>query len=101
MPYLELGVFAIALVLSTINIFVFTWALGRHSRQRFGVWLIRLTGALPGVLFALAAISLMATNTRSTPALALVTASLLLTSGAIALISQLNKGQVKSCDSND
>ena len=89
MENLELVVLAVALLLSTTNIFVYSWFVEHEKYLHIGIWVIRVTGAFPGLVFSIWAIYAMATDRGSTLGIVLVTAGLLLVTGAIQLLSLL------------
>ena len=89
----ELAVLAIALLLSTTNITIFSWFDDHGKQLRLGIWAIRITPILPGLVFILWAIYAIATGEESTLATASSTAGILLVGGGVQLLSLLVRKQ--------
>ena len=93
MASLELTVLAIALLLSTINISVYSWFDTHETQLNIGIWVIRVIAVLPGLVFIVWALYAMASNKDATLAMALLTSGIMLTGGAIQLLSLLVRKQ--------
>ena len=93
MENLELAVLALALLLSTTNIFVYSWFDKHEKYLHIGIWIIRVTGAIPGLVFSIWAIYIISTDKESTLGMVLVTAGLLLAAGTVHLLSLLLRKQ--------
>lgn len=91
MNNIELAVLAIALFLSTTSIFVYAWFECREKYLKTGIWALRITAVLPGLIATVWAIYVMATDEGSQLAMALLTAGMLLTAGAVQLLSLLSR----------
>lgn len=89
MQHLELFLLALALLLSTINIFVYAWFAKELSYLNIGIWIIRITGALPSLIFSLWALYALATAENSQLGAVLLIAGLLLAAGSVQLLSLL------------
>jgi len=89
MENLELVVLALALLLSTINIIVYSWFESRERYLNIGIWVMRVSGVLPGLVVLIWAIYVMATDSESTLGKALLTAGFLLVTGVVQLLSLL------------
>lgn len=85
----ELAVLAIALLLSTSSISIYSWLVVHGKRLNSGIWALRLTAVLPGLLSILWAIYTMATGNESPFGMALLTAGVLLVGGGVQLLSLL------------
>lgn len=96
MGTIELAVLAIALLLSTSSIFVYSWCERHGKRIGIGLWIIRMIAVFPGLLFILWAIYAMATSKESKLGMALLTAGMLLVGGAVQLMSLLVRKQKSS-----
>lgn len=94
----ELAVLAVALLLSTTSITVYSWFDGHRRNLRLGIWAIRITAILPGLASILWAIYAMATGKESTLAMALSTAGVLLVGGGVQLLSLLVRKQQTATD---
>ena len=94
----ELAVLAVALLLSTTSITVYSWFDDHRKNLRLGIWAIRITAILPGLASILWAIYAMATGEESTFAMALSTAGILLVGGGVQLLSLLVRKQQTATD---
>lgn len=93
MENLELVVLTLALLFSTTNIFVYSWFDKHEKYLHIGIWIIKVTGAFPGLVFSIWAIYTIATDKESTLGMVLVTAGLLLAAGTVQLLSLLLRKQ--------
>ena len=100
MENIEAAVLALALLLTTISIFVYSWFESREQYLHVGIWLIRIISVLPAFTLIIWSIYIMATDRGSLLALALLTASMLLTAGAVQLIALLMRKQRSSPQKN-
>ena len=91
METIELAVLALALFFATSNIFVYSWFENRRSHLRLGLWVIRITGILPGLVATVWSIYLRATSTESVLAMALLVSGLLLVAGSLQFLSMLQR----------
>ena len=78
---IELTVLASALLLTTLNIFVYAWVIERERFLRTGIWILRVTSALTGFVAVSWGIYLLAHDPDSTLAKILNSAGLLLIAG--------------------
>ena len=99
MVTLELTILTIALLLSTTTITIYSWFEDHGKRLKLGIWTIRLTAILPGLVFILWAMYALATGAESTLAAALSTAGILLVGGGVQLLSLLVRKQIATPDS--
>ena len=98
LPNGELAVLAIAMFLSTMNIFVYSWFESRQRYVHVGLLVIKLTGVLPSLLFTVWAMYIQATSTESTLGLALLSAGLCLVAGSIQIQAMLRRRLGNSAD---
>ncbi|MDJ0805958.1 MAG: hypothetical protein QNJ78_03910 [Gammaproteobacteria bacterium] len=82
-----------ALLLSTINIYLFAWLDEHEQHIQIGRWVITLISGLPAIGFILYAMYLLAVNKDSAIAMGLVAAGLLLTGGSNQLVNLLQRKQ--------
>ena len=94
----ELAVLAIALLLSTTSITIYSWFDDHGKQLRLGIWAIRITAILPGLVSVLWAIYAIATGEESTLGMALLTAGILLVGGGVQLLSLLARKQQTAPD---
>ena len=91
MENIESAVLAVALFVSTMNIFVYSWFESREKYIHFGPLVIKITGVLPSLVFTLWAMYILATSAESTLGQALLTAGICLVAGSIQLLSMLQR----------
>ena len=89
----ELAVLAIALLLSTTSITIYSWFDDHRKHLRLGIWAIRITAILPGLVSILWAIYTTATGEGSTLTMALSAAGIMLIGGGVQLLSLLVRKQ--------
>jgi hypothetical protein len=94
----ELAVLAIALLLSTTSITIYSWFDDHGKQLRLGIWAIRITAILPGLVSILWAIYAIATGEESTLAMALSMAGIMLVGGSVQLLSLLVRKQQTAPD---
>ena len=95
----ELAVLAIALLLSTTSITIYSWFDDHRKNLRLGIWAIRITAILPGLVFILWAGYVMATGKESTLAMALSMAGITLVGGGVQLLALLMRKEQTAPDS--
>lgn len=98
MVTIELVVLAIALLLSTTSITIYSWFDDHRKNLKLGIWAIRITAILPGLASILWAIYAMATGEESTLTMALSTAGIMLVGGGVQLLSLLVRKQQTATD---
>ena len=92
MEHLELIVLALALFVTTANIYVYSWFESHRNRLRAGLWVMRMTGILPGLVVTVWAMYVMATSTMdSSLGAVLGTAGFLLVAGSLELLGMLQR----------
>ena len=94
----ELAVLAIALLLSTSSISVYSWFDSHGKQLRLGIWAIRTIAIFPALVFILWAGYVMATGKESTLATALLMAGITLVGGGVQLLSLLLRKQQTAPD---
>ena len=87
----ELTVLALALFVTTLNIYVYSWFQDRARYLRAGLWVMRVTGILPGLAVTVWAVYVRATSTESVLGTTLLTAGLLLVAGGLQFLSMLQR----------
>ncbi len=91
MANIELIVLALALFVTTLNIYVYSWFENRVRFLRAGLWVMRITGILPGLAVTVWAMYVKATSTESVLGMALLTAGMLLVAGGLQFLSMLQR----------
>jgi prepilin signal peptidase PulO-like enzyme (type II secretory pathway) len=92
----EMLVFAMALLLTTINVFVYGWIIERGRHLQIGAWIIRFLAAVPAFFAVSWGLYLQAHDPESTLAKALTAAGLLLIAGGLQLIVLISRHRTRS-----
>ncbi len=87
----ELIVLALALFATTLNIYVYSWFENRGRFLRAGLWVMRITGIVPGLAVTVWAMYVKATSPNSVLGMALLTAGILLVAGGLQFLSMLQR----------
>ena len=98
---LVLIIFALALLLITTTILVYSWLITHEKYLGTGIWMIRLLVIIPGFLALIGALYFIATKSETRIGMALFTAGILLVTGAIRLMLLLMKKRVELSKPSD
>ena len=93
-------IFSLALVLITMNILVYSFAVAYNKYCRAGMWVVNVTAVIPGFLAVCYGLYIRIIDDRSDAGWALFAAGMLLETGAIQLTILMRKKLAAADDAN-